>query len=235
MVKIMGSLILISFFLMMTLVFESVAQPIAKPQIVSNLRILESPPYKAGQSITAEFTIRNAGTAPLIFDVLTIGGRLNGTCPQNKCPDFEFKNNVSLAPNGAYTYHGRLMLQAPGNYHFFTAYRTKDGQWNTAIPTMAGVRNTIDVVVSPQAIKPQVNKEEMEKILRRGEEIRAPTEKDCISTRTRQIYDDKVKKNPPAKTVIREGQVKEIPHAWLLKKLWEESRKEAEEECKSRR
>lgn len=233
----MGSLILISFFLMMILVFESVAQPIAKPQIVSNLRILESPPYKAGQSITAEFTIRNAGTAPLIFDVLTVGGRLNGTCPQNKCPDFEFKNNVSLAPNGSYSYRGRLTLQATGNYHFFTAYRTKDGQWNTAIPTMAGINNTVDIVVSPQAIKPQVNKEELEKILQRGEEIRAYTwvEEDCINKRKWQIYNEKKSKDPRIISIETGPTATKHFATPILQQLWNESLKQAQEECKKKK
>lgn len=137
----------ISFLLMIALPAQGVAQTAANPQIVSNLKILELPPYKVGQTITAEFIIRNAGTDPITFDVLTVGGRLNGECPQNKCPDFEFKHNVFLPPKGSYTYRGRLMLRASGNYHFFTAYRTKDGRWNTAIPTIPGVINIANIIV----------------------------------------------------------------------------------------
>jgi hypothetical protein len=123
-----------------------------KPEITSNLRILETPPYKVGQIITAEFSIRNSGNSPITFDVLTVGGRLNGQCPNNRCPDFEFRPNVTLPPNGSYTYQGRLKIEAPGNYHFFTAYRTKEGQWNTAIPTLPGVRNTLDISVTPPSV-----------------------------------------------------------------------------------
>jgi uncharacterized cupredoxin-like copper-binding protein len=128
------------------------APQVARPEIISNLRIIEPPPYKVGQIITAEFSIRNSGNSPITFDVLTVGGRLNGQCPNNKCPDFEFRPNITLPPNGSYTYQGRLKIEAPGNYHFFTTYRTKEGQWNTAIPTLPGVRNTLDISVTPPSV-----------------------------------------------------------------------------------
>jgi len=118
-----------------------------KPEIISDLKILESGPYKVGQTITAEFTIRNSGNAPITFDILTVGGRLNGQCPNNKCPDFTFIQKT-LYPNESFIYRGKLKLELPGNYHFFTAYRTKDGQWNTSIPTLPGVKNTLDIFVS---------------------------------------------------------------------------------------
>ncbi len=120
-----------------------------KVQITSSLRILESTPHKVGDTITAEFSIKNTGTAPITFDVLTVGGRLNGTCPQDICPDFTWKENVTLRSNDVYPYKGELKLKAPGNYHFFTAYRTKDGQWNTTIPTAPGILNKIDIKVLP--------------------------------------------------------------------------------------
>ncbi|MCJ7507439.1 MAG: hypothetical protein MUO85_01755 [candidate division Zixibacteria bacterium] len=129
-----------------------------KVQITSSPRILEPPPYKVGQTITAEFSIKNTGTAPLKFDVLTVGGKVNDICPQDKCPDFEWKRDVTLKPNEIYPYKGKLKLETAGDYHFFTAYRTKDG-WNTAIPTAAGVNNTIDIVVKPSIEKPEEDKE----------------------------------------------------------------------------
>jgi len=135
---------------------------VAEPQIISSLRILEPPPYRVGQTITGEFSIKNIGTAPVTFDVLTIGGRLNSVCPEEKCPDFTWKENITLHPGEVYHYKGKLTLEAPGNYHFFTAYRTKDG-WNTAIPTAQGVTNTVDIKVSTNgtsllAIKAEPNK-----------------------------------------------------------------------------
>jgi len=123
-----------------------------KVQITSSLRILEPPPYNLGQTITAEFSIKNTGTAPISFDILTVGGRVNGICPQDICPDFTWEENITLQSNGIYPYKGKLRLEASGNYHFFTAYRTKEG-WNTAIPTAIEVTNTKDIAVedSPSA------------------------------------------------------------------------------------
>lgn len=129
-------------------------------QITSNLHILESPPYKVGQTITAEFSIKNNGTAPIIFNILTVGGRVNDSCPQDKCPDFDWKENVPLRPNEVYPYKGKLKLEAPGNYQFFTAYRTKDGKWNTAIPTAQDISNTKDIVVKPLTEKPEADLKE---------------------------------------------------------------------------
>lgn len=129
------------------------AEKSAQLQIVSDLRIFESPPYKVGQTITAEFSIKNIGTSSIIFDILTVGGRVNGICPKDICPDFEWKENIKIKPNKIYLYKGKLKLEAPGNYHFFTAYRTKDG-WTTAIPTAAGVTNTVDIVVHPLKKQP---------------------------------------------------------------------------------
>ena len=122
-------------------------ETLAQPQITFSLHILESLPYKVGQTITAEFSIKNTGTAPITFDALTVGGRLNDICPEDKCPDFTWKENVTLRPNDVYPYKGILKLEIPGNYHFFTTYRTKEG-WNTAIPTAPGVTNTKDIIVS---------------------------------------------------------------------------------------
>ncbi len=122
------------------------APQVVKPQITSSLRILESPPYKVGGIITAEFSIKNNGTAPITFDVLTVGGRVNDICPNDKCPDFGWKKDFTLKPNETYHYNGKLKPETPGDYHFFTAYKTKDG-WNTAIPTAPGITNTIDILV----------------------------------------------------------------------------------------
>jgi len=116
-------------------------------QITSSLRIIDPPPYELGQSLTAEFTLKNNGSNTINLDVLTVGGRVNDICPNDKCPDFDWKTNVTLRPDEVYHYKGKLKLESPGNYHFFTTYRTKDGQWNTSIPTAQGVKNTVDIKV----------------------------------------------------------------------------------------
>jgi len=38
-------------------------------QIITSLRILERPPYKMGDTITEEFSIRNTGNTRIAFDV----------------------------------------------------------------------------------------------------------------------------------------------------------------------
>jgi hypothetical protein len=118
-----------------------------QPHITSSLRITpQKDKYQVGDMLTAEFTIANKGNASITFDILTVGGRLDGVCPEDKCPDFDWKENITLHPGKNYPYKGNLKLKAPGNYHFFTAYRTKDG-WNTAIPAAVGATNTKDILV----------------------------------------------------------------------------------------
>lgn len=101
-----------------------------------------------GQTISAEFTI-NSGGAPVVFDILTVGGRLGQTGI-----DFPWQQGVTLNSNSSHTYKGSLTLKTPGTYHFFTAYRTKDGQWNTAIPTVSGVTNILDLTVTATVVPP---------------------------------------------------------------------------------
>ncbi len=70
-----------------------------RPFVTASLKILESPPYRIGEPMTAQFTIENRGETPLAIDALTVGGRVEGRCPDNKCPDFEWKRWVNLRPN----------------------------------------------------------------------------------------------------------------------------------------
>lgn len=132
--------------------------PTSKPelQITSSLRIFpQKPSYEVEQTITAEFSIKNKGLKPVILYVLTVGGRLN----ESKTADFDWQEAVNLQPNVPYKYKGKLLLKSPGKYHFFTAYRTKDGQWNTAIPTAQGVTNTKDIKVETSIpVKVEPNK-----------------------------------------------------------------------------
>ena len=113
------------------------------PVITSSLRIIQSSPYYVGDTITAQFTIANKGTASITFDVLTVGGR----DPDDQVADFEFKHNITLNPDNSYNYQGNLILSKVGNYHFFCAYRLSDGTWNTNIPTEGGATNTLDIYV----------------------------------------------------------------------------------------
>jgi surface antigen len=127
------------------------AEDVAQPQITSSLKITpQKGKYQVGDVLSAEFNIANKGNASITFDVLTVGGRVNDICPNDKCPDFDWKRDVTLKPNETYPYQGKLKLETAGDYHFFTAYRTKDGQWNTNISTAQGVTNILDIKVLDQ-------------------------------------------------------------------------------------
>ena len=98
----------------------TVSPPPANPVITTSLRLLQSPPYTVGQTVTATFSIRNKGGSSITFDVLTVGGRFN----TSTVTDFEWRRNVTLGANQTYSYQGNLTLSQAGSYHFFTAYRT---------------------------------------------------------------------------------------------------------------
>jgi hypothetical protein len=112
------------------------------PYITVSLRMLESPPYTVGQTLTATFSITNKGNTSITFDVITVGGRLGALVV-----DFEWRRSISLAAGQKYDYQGNLALQQAGSYHFFTAYRTNDGIWNTSIPSDPGITNTLNITV----------------------------------------------------------------------------------------
>lgn len=114
----------------------------ASPFITSSLEVIQSSPFYVGNTLTAQFTIENKGTAPITFDVLTVGGR----DPDYQVADFTFKYDIALDPGESYMYQGSLTLTKAGDYHFFCAYKTPDGgNWNTAIPTEDGVSNVLDI------------------------------------------------------------------------------------------
>lgn len=114
-----------------------------EPTITSSLR-LRTGPYYLGDTITGLFTIKNKGTMPITFDILTIGGRDN----DDQVADFSHKTNIYLGAGQSYYYQGSLTLNKVGNYHFFCAYNAQ-GVWNTAIPTEPGVTNVVDITVIP--------------------------------------------------------------------------------------
>lgn len=97
--------------------------------------------YNEGDSLEAEFTIKNIGDIPITLDVLTVGGRLNGFIPSEGAPDFTFQS-VTLQPDESYQYQGSLTLTQIGSYNFFIAYRIEnptpdekrlldENNWNT--------------------------------------------------------------------------------------------------------
>ena len=133
--------------------FISNQLPTAKPVITSPLKITpEKNKYYVGDTLTAQFTITNKGIKPITLDKLTVGGRLNGNCPDDKCPDFTFRS-TTLQPNVPYIYAGTLTLTQPGGYHFFIAYHIEDptpdekklldeNNWNTFVDLGEGLTHT---------------------------------------------------------------------------------------------
>lgn len=111
--------------------------PLAKPVITSPL--IMSPYYSiyaVGDTITAQFTITNKGTAPFVLKVLTVGGRE----PNGKVVDFDWQRNLKLDPGESHNYVGNLILpDIPGIYYFFATYQMEDGNWNTAIDLAPGL------------------------------------------------------------------------------------------------
>jgi len=120
---------------------------VGEPVITSSLVIAQPPPYYVGETITAEFTITNRATVPFFFDVITVGGR----DPDGQVADFSWIMEGFLTPGQSFNYKGFLTLTKAGYYHFFCAYRTADGNWNTAIPTEEGITNVLDIYVNPAA------------------------------------------------------------------------------------
>ena len=116
-------------------------------KVTKGLTIVQNEPYYVGQTITAQFTITNKGTAPITFNILTVGGR--GPKGDADIRDFTFKTDITLNAGDSYNYHGELKLLDNGTYHFFIAYQTPDGKWETSVPAEAGATNTVDIFVNP--------------------------------------------------------------------------------------
>jgi len=122
---------------------------VATPIITSPLKITPSSPYYVGDKINAEFTITNKDSIPITFSVLTVGGR----GPDNQVADFTHRQNITLKPSESYNYQGILTLNKVGNYHFFCAYQTLDGDWNTSIDLGHGltdVDRVENIIVEPR-------------------------------------------------------------------------------------
>lgn len=115
-------------------------------KVTETLSIISEKPYYPGETLTAQFTVANNGAVPITLTTLTAGGR--GPNGDADVHDFSLKSGVTLAPGAAYDYEGNLHVVDPGSYHFFVAYRTPDGEWNTNVPVDGTVTNTLDVSVS---------------------------------------------------------------------------------------
>jgi len=118
-------------------IWSFTTESIAKPVITSPLEITPRfVVYGIGNTITAQFTISNKGTAPIVFKVLAVGGR----DPDGKVVDFDWQEDITLKPNASHDYIGNLILpKVPGTYHFFCTYQTEEGDWDTCIDLGQGL------------------------------------------------------------------------------------------------
>jgi len=105
--------------------------------ITSPLQLLQSPLYYVGDTITSTFTISNQSPASVTFQTLTVGGR--GPGGDTDVQDFTHRKDIILDSGESYSYQGNLTLTQSGNYHFFCAYQTQDGQWNTCVDLGPGL------------------------------------------------------------------------------------------------
>ena len=118
------------------------SEPAAGARIVitSRLRIdPEKDRYYVSDLLTARFRIQNAGSEPIMLSKLVVGGRLDdGKLPDDCHPDFSLQS-LTLGPGKSHDYEGTLEITKAGNYHFFCAYQTPDGEWNTSIDLDPGL------------------------------------------------------------------------------------------------
>ena len=121
---------------------------LVSPLVISPVKDM----YAVGDSITAEFTVRNVGETPITLDKLTLGGRVNGWLETDGYPDFTYRL-VTLQPNADYLYSGSLTFTKTGNYRFFIAYNIvnpnpdekkllDENNWNTCIELDDGLSQT---------------------------------------------------------------------------------------------
>ncbi|MCL0042684.1 PKD domain-containing protein, partial [Thermodesulfovibrionales bacterium] len=121
--------------------------PAAHPVITSPLEITPVKEfYRAGDLLTAQFTIANKGTELITFNVLVVGGR----DPAGNIVDFDKAYNITLNPGDSYNYLGSLILpDRLGEYYFFIAYQTPDGKWHSDID----VKIDGEIIDTPDAIR----------------------------------------------------------------------------------
>jgi parallel beta-helix repeat protein len=131
-------------------IFTAKAKTLLVPpdiRVTKSLRLVEEGPYDSGETITAQFSVANRGTAPVKLNFLTAGGR--GPGGYTDVHDFTYDTAITLDPGESCDYEGKLFLSEMGHYYFFITYQTSDGQWYTSVPTEGLDTNTLDIEVGP--------------------------------------------------------------------------------------
>lgn len=123
------------------------------PTITTPAKPYAQDTYVIGPNLTftAQFRLRNTSGKSLTLSEITMGGRLNGECPGNICPDFIFKPMSKSVRDGEIVeYSGGWVPATGGIYSFFPAYRRADGTWNADIVAsaaqLASLAKTINIL-----------------------------------------------------------------------------------------
>ncbi len=167
---------------------EGLVEERPRPVLTSPLEIIpRQDEYQVGETLTAKFTLTNKGGAPVTFDKLTVGGRFNEICPDDKCPDFSFKKST-LEPGQSYQYMGTLRPNQAGNYHFFIAYYIRDpnpeektlldpNNWNTSVDLGEGLadKDRIEDIVVTGGPPSSSTEGPLEEATEDGEPARLPS------------------------------------------------------------
>ena len=125
------------------------------PVVSTSLKLSPGTEYFTGQPINGTFTITNRGTVNLFMKHVVIGGRLAGTCPDNKCPDFgPVPGNITLATGQSYSYTGSFTPSTAGTYTFSVAYEDANGNWT--MPVEKENNNTNQLNISVQGVTQRV-------------------------------------------------------------------------------
>lgn len=132
---------------------ESIPLPESNLLIVSPLTIYPSKDeYRTRESIRAQFTIANKGTAATVIPALTVIGK----SVTGESVEFTISKGISLAPGEEYTYEGTLRLpDLVTNYNLSVAFQNPEGIWisdiavgvNGQAPAEAEKMRTINISV----------------------------------------------------------------------------------------
>lgn len=96
--------------------------------------------------IRGTFTIANRGNANLVMNKVTIGGVVDGHCPEG-CPDFPIYWRRTIRPGRTYTYTGSFVPRRTGMYTFSVAYQQTNNDWVKPVEAENGNINELQIDV----------------------------------------------------------------------------------------
>src|SRR5215212_9935426 len=114
--------------------------------VSADLKVKPSDSPTVSQMISGTFTIANRGNADLVMNKLTIGGLLEGGCP-DRCPDFGPMQKRTLRPGQSYMYSGLFIPRRSGIYTFSVAYQKPNNDWVKPVDSEKGNVNELKLDV----------------------------------------------------------------------------------------